>query len=264
MNERGGDRRAAGGPPKPPGRSSPKANGLNELGHLGPGPGAGRGRDEERKVANEAGLAALAEEMHRPPGGRSGRRRKAASTRRRRRVKRGVLIGVAVLLVLVGGGAGYAYYLTHELKRIEVKGLHGALDTGAEAGTENILMVGSTSRCALTRAEPGLRVVLAGRERREQRRDHDPPRRPGPPPAGAPLHPPRPVHPQRPEHRGQQDRRRPLRGSDPAGGGHRGGLRDPHPARRLAQLRPVRQRGGRPRRHQHVLPDVGLRRLVRA
>ena len=77
MNERGGDRRAAGGPPKPPGRSSPKANGLNELGHLGPGPGAGRGRDERaRKVANEAGLAALAEEMHRPPGGRSGRRRK--------------------------------------------------------------------------------------------------------------------------------------------------------------------------------------------
>jgi LCP family protein required for cell wall assembly len=154
MNERGGDRRAAGGPPKPPGRPSPKANGLNELGHLGPGPGAGRGRDEERKVANEAGPAALAEEMHRPQGGRSGRRRKAPSTRRRRRVKRGVLIGLAVLLVLVGGGAGYAYYLTHGLKRIDVKGLHGALDTGAEAGAENILMVGSTSRCALKVQNP--------------------------------------------------------------------------------------------------------------
>ena len=31
-----------------------------------------------------------------------------------------------------------------------MKGLNGALTTGKEAGTENILMVGSTSRCALT------------------------------------------------------------------------------------------------------------------
>ena len=60
MNERGGDGgAAAGGPQRPRADPSPKANGLNELGHLGPGPGAGRGRDEERKVANEAGLAAL-------------------------------------------------------------------------------------------------------------------------------------------------------------------------------------------------------------
>jgi polyisoprenyl-teichoic acid--peptidoglycan teichoic acid transferase len=51
--------------------------------------------------------------------------------------------------VVVGGGAGYAYYLAHDLNRVEVKGLAGALTSGAEAGTENILMVGSTSRCAL-------------------------------------------------------------------------------------------------------------------
>ncbi len=47
-------------------------------------------------------------------------------------------------------GAGYAYYLTHDLNRIHVRGLVGALTSGKEAGTENILMVGSTSRCALT------------------------------------------------------------------------------------------------------------------
>ncbi len=62
------------------------------------------------------------------------------------------------------------------------------------------------------RAEPRVRVVLAGCERRQQRRDHDPPRRPGSPPAGAHLDPPRPVHPERPQHRGQQDRHRALPG----------------------------------------------------
>jgi LCP family protein required for cell wall assembly len=55
-----------------------------------------------------------------------------------------------VLLVLIGGAAGYLYYLTHDLNRVNVRGLNSAFKTGPEAGTENILMVGSTSRCALT------------------------------------------------------------------------------------------------------------------
>ena len=154
MTERGGDGRASGGPPGPQRRPSSSESGLEALGQTGPGPGARGDRDKERKVANEAGLMALAEEMHRPKGGRAGRRRTAATTRRRRRVKRGVLIGLAVLVVLVGGGAGYAYYLAHDLHREEVKGLHSALSTGAEAGSENILMVGSTSRCALKVQNP--------------------------------------------------------------------------------------------------------------
>jgi LCP family protein required for cell wall assembly len=44
---------------------------------------------------------------------------------------------------------GYVYYVTHDLKRVDVRGLSGAFTEGQEAGTENILMVGSTSRCAL-------------------------------------------------------------------------------------------------------------------
>ena len=76
-------------------------------------------------------------------------RRRATRSRRSRRVRRGLTIGVVVLLVLVAGGAGYGYYLAHGFNRVQVKGLHGALTTGKEAGTENILMVGSTSRCAL-------------------------------------------------------------------------------------------------------------------
>jgi LCP family protein required for cell wall assembly len=149
MTERGGGGRANGGPPGSQHRPSSSGNGLDAPGQPGAGPGAPGSRDNEQKVANEAGLMALADEMHRPTGGRGGRRHTATTTSRRRRVKRGVLIGLAVLIVLVGGGAGYAYYLAHDLHREEVKGLNGALSTGAEAGSENILMVGSTSRCAL-------------------------------------------------------------------------------------------------------------------
>jgi LCP family protein required for cell wall assembly len=54
-------------------------------------------------------------------------------------------------LLLVGGGAAYTYHLTHDLNRVDVRGLNRALTTGSEAGSENILMVGSTSRCALAR-----------------------------------------------------------------------------------------------------------------
>ncbi len=80
-------------------------------------------------------------------GNRSTRRRSQAI--RRRRLRRALLAGLALLLLTVGGGAGYAYYLTHNLKRVQVHGLNNAITSGKEAGTENILMVGSTSRCAL-------------------------------------------------------------------------------------------------------------------
>ena len=55
---------------------------------------------------------------------------------------------VAVVLVL-GGAAGYAWYLNHEIHRIDVRGLTDVPTSGADAGTENVLMVGSTDRCAL-------------------------------------------------------------------------------------------------------------------
>src|SRR5581483_4066800 len=54
-----------------------------------------------------------------------------------------------VLFVLVGATAGYAWYLDHQIHRIDVRGLTDVPTSGADAGTENILMVGSTDRCAL-------------------------------------------------------------------------------------------------------------------
>ena len=112
-------------------------------------------------VANEAGLTALAERMlaETPPTTRRGGRHRST---RRRRVRRGVTIGLVVLLVLVAGGLGYAYYLTHDLTRVTVRGLHGSATSGAEAGTENILMVGSTSRCALAVQNPAYGLCSEG------------------------------------------------------------------------------------------------------
>ena len=72
------------------------------------------------------------------------------------------MIGLVVILLIVAGGAGYTYYLAHDLNREEVKGLNGALTTGKEAGTENILMVGSTSRCALTVQNPAYGLCSQG------------------------------------------------------------------------------------------------------
>jgi LCP family protein required for cell wall assembly len=165
MTKHGRRRRAA----KPSGQgrsgSSPNEDGLRALGDLMVGrtepapdrpvrsaPGTDGSRDDATgAVANEAGLTALGEEMPSSGSGRSGRRRSATRSRRRRRIRRGALIGLAVLIVVFGAGAGYVYYVTHYLHRVDVRGLNGALTTGHEAGTENILMVGSTSRCALAK-----------------------------------------------------------------------------------------------------------------
>src|ERR1700676_4499962 len=78
------------------------------------------------RVANEAGLTALGEQML-SQGSKSGRRRSRHRKENRHPWRRRLLIGMAVLLVLVGGGGGYVYYQTHNLNRIEVRGLNGAL-----------------------------------------------------------------------------------------------------------------------------------------
>lgn len=52
------------------------------------------------------------------------------------------------MVLVVGSVTGYAWYLNNEIHRVKVHNLTSA-PTGAGKGTENILMVGSTSRCAL-------------------------------------------------------------------------------------------------------------------
>jgi LCP family protein required for cell wall assembly len=160
MAERGPDRRDA--KPRRRSRRRPSGNedGLSALGDLiaqrsepDPSrgesvPGTGAQQDDAAgAVANAGGLTALAEEIDRSS---RGRRRASGRGGRRRRLRTGALIGLTVVLVAVLSGAGYAYYITHDLKRVDVRGLSSALTSGQEGGTENILMVGSTSRCALS------------------------------------------------------------------------------------------------------------------
>ena len=80
------------------------------------------------------------------------KRHRAQHSKRRwsHRLLRALVVVVALLVVMTAGGAGYVWYLNHKVTRIEVKGLAAAPTKGIDEGTQNILLVGSTSRCALT------------------------------------------------------------------------------------------------------------------
>lgn len=114
--------------------------------------------DDAGPIANEEGLVALGNEIDTTSTGR----RRHARGRGRRRWRRWVLVGLASLLFLIAAGAGYLYYLTHDLHRVEVHGLHSAFASGKEAGSENILMIGSTDRCALKVQNPAYGICSQG------------------------------------------------------------------------------------------------------
>jgi LCP family protein required for cell wall assembly len=79
-----------------------------------------------------------------------GRRR----TRRRRRATRGFIISLVLVLALIGSVAGYVEYLNHQIHRVKVRDLVKAAAKGPEQGDENILLVGSTTRCGLKQQNP--------------------------------------------------------------------------------------------------------------
>ncbi|HEX3981031.1 MAG TPA: LCP family protein [Acidimicrobiales bacterium] len=102
---------------------------------------AHRRASEPTGTYDESGLQQLGDQVHGAHRRRRGRHRKARW-----------IVGTlaVVVIVIVGGVAGYGWYLNHEIHRIDVRGLTDVPTSGADAGTENILMVGSTDRCALT------------------------------------------------------------------------------------------------------------------
>jgi len=65
-----------------------------------------------------------------------------------------------VLLGVLGGA--YVYNLTHGFKRVQVSGLDTSSLVGPEAGSENILLVGSTDRCALKVQNPAYGLCSQG------------------------------------------------------------------------------------------------------
>jgi LCP family protein required for cell wall assembly len=98
---------------------------------------------------DESGLLDLGERT--APRRRTHRHTRGSRRPGRRHRKAFWILGTAVVVVVlaVGATAGYALYLNHEIHRIDVKGLTDVPTSGADQGTENILMVGSTDRCAL-------------------------------------------------------------------------------------------------------------------
>jgi LCP family protein required for cell wall assembly len=68
----------------------------------------------------------------------------------------------AVLVLAVVAVLGDAWYLNHRIGRVPVGGLRGELAKGPNAGTINILLVGSTSRCALKVQNPAYGLCSQG------------------------------------------------------------------------------------------------------
>jgi LCP family protein required for cell wall assembly len=94
---------------------------------------------------------------------RRGRTRAPARRRSKRRTAAWALgvVGL-VVAVLAGATAGYAWYLNHEIHRIDLHNLASAPSAGVDANTENILMIGSTSRCALEVQNPAYGLCSQG------------------------------------------------------------------------------------------------------
>jgi LCP family protein required for cell wall assembly len=85
--------------------------------------------------------------------------------RRNRRRRRTVLVlGIALLVVvaLIGSVGGYVEYLNHQIHRVNVKDLAKPASHGPEQGAENILLVGSTTRCGLKQQNPAFGLCSEG------------------------------------------------------------------------------------------------------
>jgi LCP family protein required for cell wall assembly len=120
-----------------------------------PRPGPGRGKPGSTPpVANEEGLRALGQNIDAA--------RPRSTNRRRRRLKLTLAVLATVVVLLVAGVGGYAWYLNHLVHRITVKGLAPGETHGTENGTENILLVGSTDRCALKKQYIGYGICNQG------------------------------------------------------------------------------------------------------
>lgn len=86
--------------------------------------------------------------------------RHAAPRKRRLRLwpsNRWARLGLTLLIVfalLIAGYTGYVAFQASKIKKLDVENLTQGTQHGAAAGTENILMVGSTDRCALKTQNP--------------------------------------------------------------------------------------------------------------
>ncbi|MGD0054620.1 MAG: LCP family protein [Acidimicrobiales bacterium] len=99
----------------------------------------GRGRPRER-IPNEERLVALGDAVERRSAGASHR---APRTRRRVWIRRSLISVGLVIVLIVGGVIGDYYYLGSLVNKKNVQHLQSS------ATTQNILLIGSTTRCGL-------------------------------------------------------------------------------------------------------------------
>jgi LCP family protein required for cell wall assembly len=89
-------------------------------------------------------------------------RHERKARRRKHRLRRILVSVTAVIVLLAAVTVGYGWYLSNQIHRIQVKGLSASLVNGADANTENILMVGSTTRCGLAQQNPAYGLCSQG------------------------------------------------------------------------------------------------------
>jgi LCP family protein required for cell wall assembly len=92
-----------------------------------------------------------------PVFGRAEVRKKGRSRATRRLVRLGIA-AVAAIVVLAGAGIGYVEYRNHQISHIVVNGLRAL----PPSGVENLVLVGSTSRCALKKQNPAFGLCSQG------------------------------------------------------------------------------------------------------
>jgi len=80
----------------------------------------------------------------------------------RRRALWSLLVVGVVCLLLVGAVGIYFWHLNSEIRRVTIKRLQSTPTAGLDKGTENILMVGNTSRCALKVQSPSFGLCSQG------------------------------------------------------------------------------------------------------
>jgi len=130
---------------------NPVEKGLHEL---------GRQIDEEARTGKRGRRKGKSAEED---DGRHGPAHAAQNGRSRKRTAAWVGGTLALVLVLIAGAAaGYGWYLNHEIHRIDLKNLTSSPVKGDDAGTENILMIGSTDRCALKVQNPAYGLCSQG------------------------------------------------------------------------------------------------------
>jgi LCP family protein required for cell wall assembly len=141
-------------------RPVPNEDGLRSLGDQmreSVAPTKRRGDPGQPAELDEPERARPYPDPHDPRG-----RHRRSGRRKMRRWTKALLISGIIVVLLVGAAAGYLGYLNSLIHRIKVFGLSANATSGELANTENILLVGSTSRCALKQQSIAYGLCSAG------------------------------------------------------------------------------------------------------